>query len=83
MQPRVGRPPKFRIGRKQSIGEAREIFLAKPRSLLRKARTLVLWRGDQVGFGAADAGDQQIAKMANRLAAEMLQILPVADQPMH
>ncbi len=83
MQPRVGRAAKFRIGRKQSIEEARQIFLAESRSLLRKARTFVLWRGDQVRFRAADPRDQQIAEMANRFAAEMLQILPVADQPMH
>ncbi len=40
-------------------------------------------RGDQIRIRAADARDQQIAKMADRFAAEVLQILPVGDEPMH
>ena len=48
----------------------------------RETRALVYRRGDEIGIGAANARDEQIAEMANRFAAEVLQVLPVGDQPM-
>ena len=39
-------------------------------------------RSDQIGIRAANAGDEKIAKMSNRFAAEVLEILPVGDEAM-
>jgi len=51
--------------------------------LLRKSRLLIRRGCDELRFRAAHARDQQIPEMANCLAAEMLQVLPLADQPVY
>src|SRR4029077_8944834 len=82
MQARVGMAAKVVVCCEQDIEEAREIFFAELRGLLRQARALVFRRGDELRFRAADTCDEQIAEMANRFAAEVLEILPVGNQAM-
>ena len=73
MQARVGLAPQVVIGGQQGSEKSREIFFAESGRLFREAGALVGRRGDQIGIRAADARDQQIAEMANRFAAKVLQ----------
>ena len=50
--------------------------------MLGEARPLVGRSGDEIGIGAADSRDEQIAEVANRFPAEVLEILPVGDEAM-
>ena len=83
MKPRVGPAAQIVVSGEQQIEEAREIFFGKARSLFGETRALVHRRGDKIGIGAANARDQKIAQMANRFAAEMLEILAVGDEPVN
>ena len=79
MQPRIRRPPQFRIRRHQRIEKSRQIFFGKSCGLLRDPRQLVLRRLHQVGLGSAHPRHQQIPEVPDRFAAEMLQVLPIIN----
>ena len=83
VQARIGLAAQIVVGGEQNIEKAREILFAELRGLFGEPRALVGGRGDQIRIRAANARHQQIAKMANGFAAEVLQILPVGDQPVH
>lgn len=51
--------------------------------MVREARAFVHRRGDEIGIGAAHARDEEIAKMADCFAAEVLEILAVRDEAMN
>ena len=81
VQTRIGLAPQIFIGRQQNVEKTSEIFFAEFRCLFREARALVGGRGNQIRIGAAHARDEQVAEMADRFAAEVLQILPVGNEP--
>ena len=83
MQARVGLPAKIVVGMQQNLEKAREVFLAEKFGGLFQSRTLVRGRGNQLGIRSADARDEQVAEMADRFAAEMLQVLSVREQSVH
>ena len=59
----------------KNLEEAREVFFAELRGGFRQRGTLIGSGGDQIGIRAADASDQKIAHVANRFAAEMLEVV--------
>ncbi len=71
------------IGLQQNLEAAREIFFAESGGRARQLRFLVRRRGNQIGIYSAYPRDQQVAKMADGLAAELLQVLPFGEQLVH
>src|SRR5580704_7023492 len=62
------------VGLQKNLEEAREVFFGEKRGGTFERGTLIGRRGDQIGICAADAGDEQVAEMANRFAAEVLEV---------
>lgn len=83
MQARIGLAAKVVIRREQNVEKAREILFAELRGLSGKAWAFVGGCGDQIRLRAANAHDQQIAEVTDRLSAEMLEVLSIGDQPMN
>ena len=73
MQPRVRRSAQLGVRHQQGIEEARQIFFAESHGLFSQARPFILRRRHHFGVRAANTRHQQIAEMANRFTAEMLQ----------
>src|ERR1700732_5622611 len=83
MQTRIGLAPQVVVREQEDLKESREVFFAEFCRLCRQSRTLFGGRGDQIGFRAANARDHKIAKMADGFAAEVLQVLAIANEAMH
>jgi len=62
------------VGLQQDLEEAREVFFAEDRCSAFQSRTLIRRRRDQIGVGATNASDEQVADVANRLTAEVLKV---------
>src|ERR1700758_2625341 len=82
MQARIRLAAQVVVGSKKNLEKSREIFFRKTSGLLGETGAFVGRCGDEVGIGAANTGDKQIPEMANCFAAEVLEILPVADEAM-
>lgn len=82
MKPRIGLAAQVIVGGKKDLEKSREIFFRETSRLLGEAGAFVGRSGDEIGIGAADASDEQISEMANRFAAEVLEVLPVGDEAM-
>ena len=82
MQARIGLAAQVLVRGKKDLEKSSEIFFCEASGLLGEAGALVGRRGDEIGIGAADASDEQIPEMANRFAAEVLEVLPVGDEAM-
>ncbi len=67
------------VSSEQSIEEASQIFLAEIRCLFGQAWTFIARRRNEIGIRSANARNEQVAEMANCLAAKMLEILSVCD----
>ena len=83
MQPLIGLAAQIVIRVQENLKEARQVFFAE-----RFRRPLDWWAliggcGDQIGVGSANARDQQVPEMADSLAAEMLQVLPLREKSMY
>ena len=74
MDPRIGLVSQVVVGLKEDLEEARQVFFGKLGGGAFECGTLIGSRGDQVGIGAADPRDQQIAHVTNRFTAEVLKI---------
>lgn len=82
MQSRIGLAAQILVRGKKDLEKSSEIFFCKASGLLGEAGAFVGRRGDEIGVGAAHASDKQIPEMANRFAAEVLEVLPVGDEAM-
>jgi hypothetical protein len=82
MKPRIGLAAQVIVGGEKDLEKSREIFFRETSRLLGEAGAFVGRSGDEIGIGAADASDEQISEMANRFAAEVLEVLPVGDEAM-
>ena len=82
MQTRIGMSAQIVVGGEEDVEEARQILFSELRGLIGQARAFIARRGNEIRIRAANAGDKQIAKMANRFAAEVLEILSVGDEAM-
>ena len=82
MQARIGLAAQVVVGGEKDLEESREIFFRETSGLLGETGAFVGRCGDEIGIGAADASDKQIPEMANRFAAEVLEVLPVGNEAM-
>src|ERR1700757_2640999 len=82
MQPRIGLAAQVVVGGKKNLEKSREIFFRESSGLLGETRAFVGRSGDEIGIGAANAGDKQIPEMTNCFAAEVLEVLPVGNEAM-
>ena len=83
MQARVGLAAQIVVRVQQNLEKTREIFFAERAAAARDAGADRPGAAINSESGAADARDQQIAEMADGLAAEMLQILSFGEQSMN
>ena len=74
MNSRVQLAAEIFVGLQQDLKEAREVFFGEKGGSAFERGSLIGSRGDQIGIGAADASDKQIAKVANRFATEVLKV---------
>src|ERR1700721_2629348 len=82
MKPRIGLAAQVIVGGKKDLEKSREVLFCKTSGLVGKAGAFVGRGGDEIGVSAAHASDKQIPEMANRFAAEVLEVLPVGDEAM-
>jgi len=82
VQPRVGLAAQVVVGGKKELEKSSEVLFRESSGLFGEAGAFVGRCGDEIGIGAANAGDKQIPEMANRFAAEVLEVLPVGDEAM-
>src|SRR5215472_4190903 len=82
MKARIGFAAKIVIGGKKQLKKSCEIFFSEARGLLGESWALIGWSGDQIGISTAHTRDEKITKMANHLAAKVLEILSFADEAM-
>ncbi len=74
MHSRIRFPSQVFIGLQKNIEKSRQVFFAELRRRFRQCRPLVRRRCNQIRIRTANPRNQQIANMANRLAAKMLQV---------
>jgi hypothetical protein len=83
MQARIGLATDIVFRVEQDLEETSEVLFAELCGGLREV-FVFFWRSrDQIGIGAADAGDEKIAEVADSFAAELLKILPFGEQLMN
>ena len=82
MQARIGLAAQVVVGSEKDLKESGEIFFRETSGLLGETGAFVGRCGDEIGIGAANAGDKQIPEMANCFAAEVLEVLPVGNEAM-
>ena len=58
MKARIGFAAQVIVCGEKDLKESSEVFFCKTSGLFGEARTLVGRRGDEIGFGAADASDK-------------------------
>ena len=83
MQPRIGLATQIVIRGQQNIEKACEVFFAELSGVFRQSRALIGGRRDKFGIRTSYARQQQVAEVADGLAAEMLQVLSLGDEAMH
>ena len=83
MQARIGLAAQVLFRDQQNLKKSRQVLFRERGSSPRQSRAFFFGRGHELGIGPAYARDQQIAKMADGLVAELLQILSLAQQAMY
>ena len=74
MHARVGLAPEIVVSLQQNVEKSCEVFFAEERGRFCKRGTLIGSSSNQIGIRAANASNQEIAYVANRFAAEVLQV---------
>src|ERR1700752_3702431 len=82
MKPRIGLAAQVIVRGEKDLEKTREIFFRESSGLLGETGGFVGRGGDEIGIGAPDPRDKKIPEMANRVAAEVLEVLPVGDEAM-
>src|SRR5437868_33772 len=87
MKPRLQRLLQILEEIERELQVARQVLFGKLRGNIRQLLALLRRRSDQPrgkrSFGSGDSRDQQVPEVARQLAAEVLQVVPVALQLIH